>query len=83
MQKWHKQMNLQFARIITYRLWKGQGRNSVSIDVCLSMAKYIQTILAQDEQTIRFSHPYNIPTICKCMNHMYDTISEWLCNNRA
>jgi hypothetical protein len=33
-QEQHKQMDLEFVGTITYRLWKGKGRNSMNKYIC-------------------------------------------------
>src|SRR5882762_511648 len=33
-QKQHKQRDLQFASMVTYMLWEGKGRNSISKGIC-------------------------------------------------
>jgi hypothetical protein len=38
-QKQDKQMDLQFASTITYPLWEGKGRNSISKWICSLQAQ--------------------------------------------
>ena len=55
-QKQHKQGHLQFASTITYTLWEGKGRNSISRSICSCKHNHLHTVGRQRQKQHKHGH---------------------------